>query len=307
MPATRSSKSSTLSPSSQLPVPLMSSIQRSLSEQAPPVPSHPPPLVLTEDKNDKMRAGLLSKVMDHIILLMDDWFVGVRQKTIVVPCPHCVLNAPPTARMERSCSDILDLLPHKEKVEREEREKVEEAREGTSQSEVENRSELLRSFSEIGRSNKVSYKWKLIYSVHIITLLHYCLTLHSLFDPPPFPPPSPSLPPSSLSHLFPCPPLFPILFPLLLSTTSSSLSSLIPLSHNLPLLLLFLPSSIPQHPQATLPVRDADTRHYKYAFRYNDCVVTARTLNTMFCPAHGEIFLQYMAPDTVCMSLYMCL
>ena len=38
---------------------------------------------------------------------------------------------------------------------------------------------------------------------------------------------------------------------------------------------------------------------YYYAFQYNDCVVTARTQNNMFCPAHGNVQLQYTAPDTV--------
>ncbi len=38
---------------------------------------------------------------------------------------------------------------------------------------------------------------------------------------------------------------------------------------------------------------------FAYAFRYNDCVVTARNQDTMFCPAHGNVQLQFMAPDTV--------
>ena len=38
---------------------------------------------------------------------------------------------------------------------------------------------------------------------------------------------------------------------------------------------------------------------YNYAFRYDDCVVTARCQDFMTCPAHGRILLKYMAPDTV--------
>ena len=38
---------------------------------------------------------------------------------------------------------------------------------------------------------------------------------------------------------------------------------------------------------------------YNYAFRYDDCVVTARNQDYMTCPAHGKILLRYMAPDTV--------
>lgn len=38
---------------------------------------------------------------------------------------------------------------------------------------------------------------------------------------------------------------------------------------------------------------------YNYAFRYDDCVVTARTQDYVTCPAHGKILLRYMSPDTV--------
>ena len=38
---------------------------------------------------------------------------------------------------------------------------------------------------------------------------------------------------------------------------------------------------------------------YSYAFRYDDCVVMARSQEFMTCPAHGKILLRYMAPDTV--------
>ncbi|XP_019849257.1 PREDICTED: leucine-rich repeat serine/threonine-protein kinase 1-like [Amphimedon queenslandica] len=47
------------------------------------------PPKLTEENNDRMRAGLLSKVVDHITLLVEDWFTGVRPRFLVVPCPHC--------------------------------------------------------------------------------------------------------------------------------------------------------------------------------------------------------------------------
>lgn len=98
-----------------------------------------------------MRAGLLSKVVDHIVLLMEDWFIGVRPKTLVVPCPHCTTNATPPVRMERSCSEVLELLPHEEKVEREgRREEEREGRSGKREG-----SELLQSFSELVTSNKV--------------------------------------------------------------------------------------------------------------------------------------------------------
>ena len=45
--------------------------------------------IIDEKKNDIMRAGLLSKVFDHISLLVEDWFVAVRPRTSVIPCPFC--------------------------------------------------------------------------------------------------------------------------------------------------------------------------------------------------------------------------
>lgn len=54
---------------------------------------------------------------------------------------------------------------------------------------------------------------------------------------------------------------------------------------------------LPQHPHATLSVGEGSA--YNYAYRYNDCVVAARKYNSMYCPYHGEIPIEYMAPDTV--------
>ena len=54
-----------------------------------------------------MRAGLLSKVVEHISLLIDDWFVGVRPRSIVVPCPHCTAAKPKgPVLLERSFSTL---------------------------------------------------------------------------------------------------------------------------------------------------------------------------------------------------------
>ena len=49
------------------------------------------------------------------------------------------------------------------------------------------------------------------------------------------------------------------------------------------------------------PERDQGTLldPYNYAFRYDDCVVLARTQDHVTCPAHGKILLCYMSPDTV--------
>ena len=53
---------------------------------------------------------------------------------------------------------------------------------------------------------------------------------------------------------------------------------------------------------STCPMSSTIQDPYYYAFRYEDCVVMARSLDTMFCPAHGNVPLQYMAPDTVSCS-----
>ena len=77
------------------------------------------PLRVTEEKNDIMRAGLLSKTVDHITLLIEDYFQGVRPRTLIVPCPHCSEGDTPPVKMQRSFSEVLELLPAAERVERE--------------------------------------------------------------------------------------------------------------------------------------------------------------------------------------------
>ena len=76
--------------------------------------------IINEEKNDTMRAGLLSKVFDHISLLMEsDWFVGVRPRTSVIPCPFCSEDIPcDMAQLRRSFSDNPMLLNPEQRVER---------------------------------------------------------------------------------------------------------------------------------------------------------------------------------------------
>ena len=38
--------------------------------------------VVDEEKNDIMRAGLVSKAVEHITLLVEDWFTGVRPRSV---------------------------------------------------------------------------------------------------------------------------------------------------------------------------------------------------------------------------------
>ena len=74
---------------------------------------------IDEEKNDMMRAGLLSKVFDHISLLVEDWFVGVRPRTSVIPCPFCSEDiSRELAELRRSFSDNPLLLTAEEKAER---------------------------------------------------------------------------------------------------------------------------------------------------------------------------------------------
>ena len=42
-----------------------------------------------------MRAGLLSKMVEHVTILVEEWFTGVRPRHLVVPCPHCSQGKPP--------------------------------------------------------------------------------------------------------------------------------------------------------------------------------------------------------------------
>ena len=44
-----------------------------------------------------------------------------------------------------------------------------------------------------------------------------------------------------------------------------------------------------------------------YAFQYEECVVRARDVPYVKCPVHGELPLEYIAPDTVsimCISFF---
>ena len=73
---------------------------------------------VSEEKNDIMRAGLLSKAIDHITLLIEDWFQGVRPRTLIVPCPYCSEGVLPPVKMQRSYSNVVELLPPMERAER---------------------------------------------------------------------------------------------------------------------------------------------------------------------------------------------
>ena len=66
---------------------------------------------IDEEKNDIMRAGLLTKVFDHISLLVEEWFVGLRPRISVIPCPFCSEDIPSDlAKFKRSFSDNPTLL-----------------------------------------------------------------------------------------------------------------------------------------------------------------------------------------------------
>ena len=44
----------------------------------------------SEDSHDKMRAGLISKITEHIFILMEEWFPGIVSHEILIPCPYCI-------------------------------------------------------------------------------------------------------------------------------------------------------------------------------------------------------------------------
>ena len=60
--------------------------------------------LIDEEKNDIMRAGLLSKVFDHITLLVEDGFVSVWRRMSVIPCPFCSEDISHMAKFKRSFS-----------------------------------------------------------------------------------------------------------------------------------------------------------------------------------------------------------
>ena len=161
-----------------------------------------------------MRAGLLSKAVSHITLLIEDWFTGVRPRHLVVPCPHCTSDQPhKEIPLERSFSMCDELVPEFERS-------VTEADE--------------RSSTRLDPANS------------------FCK--------------SPQTSPRVGRRV-----------------AQTQLSP--QLRHR---------SAAPRH--------KLSQEVYYYAFRYDDCVVMARSLDGMFCPAHGNIPLQYMAPDTVSSS-----
>ena len=43
-----------------------------------------------EDSHDKMRAELISKITEHIFVLMKEYFPGVISHEILIPCPYCM-------------------------------------------------------------------------------------------------------------------------------------------------------------------------------------------------------------------------
>ena len=46
--------------------------------------------VVQEEEHDKMRAGLIAKAVDHITLLIEDWFTGVVCVCVCVCVYACI-------------------------------------------------------------------------------------------------------------------------------------------------------------------------------------------------------------------------
>ena len=44
-----------------------------------------------------MRAGLVTKVMEHINILVSEWFSGIKPE-LIIPCPHCMELRPHTSK-----------------------------------------------------------------------------------------------------------------------------------------------------------------------------------------------------------------
>ena len=53
------------------------------------------PLGISEAAHDRMRAGLVAKVMEHINILVSEWFSGIKPE-LLIPCPYCMVSRPHT-------------------------------------------------------------------------------------------------------------------------------------------------------------------------------------------------------------------
>ena len=74
------------------------------------------PIGITEAAHDRMRAGLVTKVMEHIDILVSEWFSGIKPE-LIIPCPYCMESRPHTStdspiHLPRSfiSDDVLQLL-----------------------------------------------------------------------------------------------------------------------------------------------------------------------------------------------------
>ena len=64
------------------------------------------------------------------------------------------------------------------------------------------------------------------------------------------------------------------------------------------------PSTLPFHRAGRRPQEEEGVRQCTlYAFQYDECIVLAREQENLKCPIHGDLPLQYLAPDTVSHSL----
>ena len=63
--------------------------RRSTRRWARPKPLNP--LGISEAAHDRMRAGLVAKVMEHINILVNEWFSGIKPE-LLIPCPYCMVS-----------------------------------------------------------------------------------------------------------------------------------------------------------------------------------------------------------------------
>ena len=63
-------------PPPSLSRPSSRTVSKSSQGSGEAMPPKREPLTVDEDKHDQMRAGLISKAVDHVTLLVEDWFTG---------------------------------------------------------------------------------------------------------------------------------------------------------------------------------------------------------------------------------------
>ena len=65
---------------------------------------------IDEVAHDRMRAGLVTKVIEHITILVHEWFSGIKPQ-LLIPCPYCMESKPHTTEINPSIYSAIICQP----------------------------------------------------------------------------------------------------------------------------------------------------------------------------------------------------